>query len=56
VQSLATHETKVHWARGFLVTRLKAWKRSDDLRRATALWRAAYRYQMDGELTLPLGQ
>jgi tetratricopeptide (TPR) repeat protein len=23
---------------------------SDDLRRATALWRAAYRYQMDGEI------
>ena len=23
---------------------------SEDLRRATALWRAAYRYQMDGEL------
>ena len=23
---------------------------SDDLRRATALWRAGYRYQMEGEL------
>ena len=27
---------------------------SDDLRQATALWRAAYRYQMDGELDLAI--
>lgn len=27
---------------------------SDDLRRATELWRAAYRYQMDGELELAI--
>ena len=27
---------------------------SEDLRRATELWRAAYRYQMDGELDLAI--
>jgi len=27
---------------------------SEDLRRATALWRAGYRYQMDGELDLAI--
>jgi len=38
------HQTKVHWASEILVAKTGRVEEADDLRRATALWRAAYRY------------
>ena len=45
---------KAHWASEIPAARLKGWKTTEEWvggsGRATALWRAAYRYQMEGEL------